>query len=424
MEKLFEKWRSINFITRITIVLVIGTLLGLLFPNIQVIGLVGELFVSALKVIAPILVFVLVVSALAGAKAKTSISLIVVLYAISTFAAAVIAAIASFAFPVDLTLVAAVAQDAPSGIGEVLKNLLNDVVVNPLTALATANYLGILAWAILLGIALRYSNDTTKTVLANISSALATIVRWVIALSPIGVLGLMYTAVSTSGLIIFSEYGKLLLVLVGAMAFVALIANPLIVFSVLRQNPYPLVLQCLKESGFMAFFTRSSAANIPVNLELCRRLGLDRDTYAVSIPLGAAVNLAGAAVTITVMSIAAAHTMGIAIDLPTAVILCVLTSIAAASVSGVPGGSLLLIPLACSLFNIDNDVAMQVVAIGFIIGVIQDSCETAINSSSDVLFTATAEYRTRQKAGKSFRVELSPPTLAHTLPELEGADNW
>jgi serine/threonine transporter len=403
MKKLFEAWNRISMIVRITTGLVIGTLLSLTLPEAHIIGLLGELFVGALKVVAPALVFILVISALAGAKAKTSISQIVVLYIVGTFAAAIIAAVICFLFPLNLTLTTAVVQNTPSGIGEVIKTLLTNVVANPVAALTNANYLGILAWAILLGIALRHSSDTTKTVLTDISHAVSTIVRWVINLAPIGVLGLVYTAVSTSGLSIFTEYGKLLILLVGGMLFVALVANPLIVFSVLYQNPYPLVLRCLKDSGFIAFFTRSSAANIPVNLELCRRLGLDKDTYAVSIPLGATANMAGAAVTITVMSIAAAHTMGISIDLITAIILCLLASVSAAGASGVPGGSLLLIPLSCSLLGISNDVAMQVVAIGFIIGVIQDSCETALNSSSDVLFTATAEYRTWQKAGRTFR---------------------
>lgn len=423
-KNIVEKWNSVGLVSRIAIGLAIGTALGLLLPKVQVIGLPGELFVSALKVIAPLLVLTLVMSALAGAKAKTSISLIVVLYALSTFTATLIAAVGSVILPIDLTLVTAAEQNAPTGVGEVLQNLLNNIVANPVTALTTANYLGILAWAILLGIALRYSTDTTKAVLSNFSDALSTIVRWVINLTPIGVMGLVYTAVSTNGLTIFTVYGKLLILLVGCMAFIALALNPLIVFSLLRRNPYPLVLRCLKESGITAFFTRSSAANIPVNLELCRRFGLDRETYAVSIPLGAIANMAGAAVTITVMSMAAAHTMGIVVDLPTLIVLCMLATIATTSASGIPGGSLLLIPLVCSLFNISNDVAMQVVAIGFVISVVQDSFETALNSSSDVLFTATAEYRARMKAGKSFQVTLLPPSLAHPVVELDGANNW
>jgi serine/threonine transporter len=283
-----------------------------------------------------------------------------------------------------------------------LQSLVLNVVANPVDALANANYLGILAWAVIIGIALRLADAQTKAVLSDISNAISQVVHWVINLAPFGVLGLVYTSVSTSGLGIFTEYGQLLLLLVGSMLVIAFITNPLIVFASLRRNPFPLVLRCLKDSGITAIFTRSSAANIPVNLELCRKLGLHRDNYSVSIPLGATINMAGAAVTITVMAMAAAHTVGVSVDFPTAVILCLLAAASACGASGVAGGSLLLIPLACSLFGIGNDIAMQVVAIGFIIGVIQDSCETAINSSSDVLFTATAEYRAWQKQGKTF----------------------
>ena len=412
-----------SLITRIAIGLVIGTLLGLGLPNAQIIGLPGELFVSALKVIAPILVFILVTSSLAEAKAKTSMGQIIVLYAISTIAATLIAAVLSFIFPIALTLSTTAVQHTPSNIGEVLRNLLSNIVTNPVSALVEANYLGILVWAILLGIALRHSNGTTKTVFSNVSDAVSVIVRWIISLAPIGVLGLVYTSVATNGVSIFTEYGQLLMLLVGGMLLVALVVNPLIVYIMLNQNPYPLVLRCIKESGFIAFFTRSSAANIPVNLELCRRLGLDRDTYAISIPLGATANMAGAAITVTVMAMTAAHTMSIPIDLPTAIILCLLAAVSATGASGVPGGSLLLIPLVCSLFGISNDIAMQVVAIGFIISIIQDSFETALNSSSDVLFTATAEYCARKKEGKSFQIELLPPTLSHIAPKLDGPES-
>ena len=291
-------------------------------------------------------------------------------------------------------------QSSPSGIGEVLGALVMNVVSNPVDALMNANYIGILAWAVVLGIALRAASQSTKDVFASVSDAVSQVVRWVISLAPFGILGLVYTTVSANGLEIFTEYGQLLLVLVGCMLFIAFVTNPLLVFWGIRKNPYPLVLRCLKDSGITAFFTRSSAANIPVNMELCRKLGLDKDNYSVSIPLGATINMAGAAVTISVMAMAAAHTMGVSIDLPTAVILSALAAVSACGASGVAGGSLLLIPLACSLFGIGNDVAMQVVAIGFIIGVVQDSCETALNSSSDVLFTATSEYREWRKAGK------------------------
>lgn len=400
VKELFRKWNDISLIKRIVVGLVIGAILGVFFPNVELLTLLGSLFVSALKAVAPILVFFLVISALANARSDGSMKTVVVLYAISTLVAALVAVAASFLFPLTLTLTDAVEQASPSGIGEVLTTVIMNVVDNPVNALVNANYVGILAWAAVLGIALRIASESTKGVFTSISDAVSQVVRWVISFAPFGILGLVYTSVSTSGLEIFTEYGQLLLVLVGCMIFIALVANPLIVFLSIRKNPYPLVLRCLKDSGITAFFTRSSAANIPVNMELCRKLGLDKDNYSVSIPLGATINMAGAAVTIAVMTMAAANTLGIAVDLPTAVILCVLAAVSACGASGVAGGSLLLIPLACSLFGIGNDIAMQVVAIGFIIGVIQDSCETGLNSSSDVLFTATAEYREWRKQGK------------------------
>ena len=299
---------------------------------------------------------------------------------------------ASFLFPVTLTLAEGVTDVAPpGGIGEVLRSLLLNLVANPVDALANANYIGILAWAVLLGIALRRASEGTKRGIEQVGDAISQVVRWVIGCAPLGVCGLVFTTISQYGLEALVEYGRLILLLVGSMVFVALVVNPLITFLFLRQNPYPLVLKCLKDSGITAFFTRSSAANIPVNLRLCQELGLDEDTYAVSIPLGATINMGGAAVTISVLALAAAHTMGIAVDIPTAIILCVLSAVSACGASGVAGGSLLLVPLACSLFGIPNDVAMQVVGVGFIVGVIQDSCETAINSSTDVLYTAVAE---------------------------------
>ena len=402
MKELLRKYNDISLIKRIVVGLVIGAALGVFFPGIELITLLGSLFVSALKAVAPILVFFLVISALANARSDGSMKTVVVLYVISTLVAALVAVAASFLFPLTLTLTEAVDQSSPSGIGEVLTTVIMNVVDNPVNALMSANYVGILAWAAVLGIALRIASESTKGVFTSISDAVSQVVRWVIGFAPFGILGLVYTSVSTSGLEIFTEYGQLLLVLVGCMIFIALVTNPLIVFLGIRKNPYPLVLCCLKDSGITAFFTRSSAANIPVNMELCRKLGLDKDNYSVSIPLGATINMAGAAVTIAVMTMAAANTLDIAVDLPTAVILCVLAAVSACGASGVAGGSLLLIPLACSLFGIGNDIAMQVVAIGFIIGVIQDSCETALNSSSDVLFTATAEYRTWNKEGKSY----------------------
>jgi len=323
---------------------------------------------------------------------------------ISTLLASVVAVAASFLFPITLKLNAVSDGVIPNGITEVLEALLMNTVSNPIESLVKANYIGVLAWAILLGIALRKAAAHTKEVLNNISDAVSQVVRWIINFAPLGILGLVYASVSASGMEIFINYGKLLLVLVGCMLTVALVIDPLIAAIWLRRNPYPLVFKCLKESGVTAFFTRSSAANIPINMALCEKLGLDKDAYSVSIPLGAAINMDGAAITITVMSLAAAHTMGVTVDIPSAIILSLLATISACGASGVAGGSLLLIPLACSLFGISNDVAMQVVGVGFIIGVVQDSFETAINSSGDVLFAATAEFHERIKEGKEVNI--------------------
>ncbi len=405
MKTTARAWSSISLVKRIIIGLIIGALLGVFAPTgIEIISLLGTLFVSALKGVAPVLVFFLVISALANARAAGSMKTIVILYMVSTFLAALTAVVASFLFPSTITLIdaAETAQASPQDIGEVLTALVMNIVSNPVDALMNANYIGILAWAIVLGIAMRAASDNTKQVFTNVSEAVSKVVRWVIACAPFGILGLVYTTVSENGLEIFTEYGHLLLVLVGCMLFIAFIVNPLMVWVNIRKNPYPLVWRCVKESGLYAFFTRSSAANIPVNMELCRKLGLNKDTYSVSIPLGATINMAGAAVTIAVMTLACCNTMNVSVDLPTAVILCVLAAVSACGASGVAGGSLLLIPLTCSLFGISNDIAMQVVAIGLIIGVIQDSCETALNSSSDALFTATADYREQRIAGKDF----------------------
>ena len=389
--------------------LVIGAVLGLLIPSDgsavpAIITLLGTLFVGALKAVAPILVFFLIISALCNAKAPASMRTIIVLYLVSTFIAALVAVVGSFIFPIEMTLASAedISQSSPSGIGEVLNTLLMNVVMNPVKALVEANYIGILVWAAMIGAALRTLGEGPKEVFNAIAEAVATIVRWIISLAPFGILGLVYDAVATNGMEIFVEYGQLIALLVICMLFIALVTNPIMVFLLTRKNPYPLVLRCLKDSGITAFFTRSSAANIPVNMELCEKLGLDKNLYSVSIPLGATINMAGAAVTISVMAMQAAYTVGLTVDIPTAVILSALAAISACGASGVPGGSLLLIPMACSLFGIPNDVAMQVVAVGFIIGVIQDSCETALNSSSDALFTATAEYRDWIKAGRAF----------------------
>ena len=415
LKTIARKYTEISLIKRIIVGLVIGVVLALLMPAAVVdgndilmgvsefIALLGSLFVSALKAVAPILVFFLVISALANARAAGTMKMVIVLYIASTLIASLVAVLASFAFPIDITLVQnpSVEQSSPDGVGEVLTTLVMNIASNPVDSLVNANFIGILAWAVMLGIALRAASQNVKDVFTAVSDAVSTVVRWVINLAPFGILGLVYTSVSENGMNIFIEYGQLILVLVACMFFIALITNPLLVFAVTRKNPYPLVLRCLKDSGITAFFTRSSAANIPVNMELCRKLGLNKDNYSLSIPLGATINMAGAAVTIAVMTMAATHTLGISVDPITAVILCVLSAVSACGASGVAGGSLLLIPLACSLFGIEPDVSMQIVAIGLIIGVIQDSCETALNSSSDVLFTATADYFIQLKEGKT-----------------------
>lgn len=407
MKTFIQKWNSLSLILRILIGLIIGVILGLFVPKATGIAIFGDIFVGALKGIAPILVFVLVTSSLAqassgiGKKFRT----VIVLYMVSTFLAAIVAVLASFVFPVSLKLAAGTTDTAPpSGIFEVLTSLLNNVVDNPVSALMNANYIGILAWSVILGLALKkIASDNTKRMLRDLSDGVSQVVRWIINLAPLGVMGLVFQSISSNGLGIFSDYGKLLLLLVGCMLAVALIVDPLIAAICLKRNPYPLVLRCFKESGLTAFFTRSSAANIPINMALCERLGLDKDVYSVSIPLGATINMDGAAITITVMTMAAAHTMNVTTDIPTAIILSILSALAACGASGVAGGSLLLIPMACSLFGIGSDIAMQVVGVGFIVGVVQDSFETAINSSGDVLFAATAEFRQWMKEGREVK---------------------
>ena len=391
---LLQRLMSISLVTQIIIGLIAGILLALLLPDVaQATGFIGKVFVSALKAVAPILVFVLVMASIANHKhgQETHIRPILFLYLLGTFAAAVVAVIASSLFPSSLVLATHdLTVSAPGGIGEVLQSLLLSVVDNPVSALMNANFIGVLAWAIGMGIAIRHASDTTRTVLGDLSNGITLIVRMVIRFAPLGIFGLVASTLATSGFGALLGYAHLLLVLIGCMLFVALVINPAIVFWKLRRNPYPLVLMCLRESGITAFFTRSSAANIPVNLALSKRLGLHEDTYSVSIPLGATINMAGAAITITVLTLAAVHTLGIAVDIPTAVLLSVVAAVCACGASGVAGGSLLLVPLACSLFGIPSEIAMQVVAVGFIIGVLQDSAETALNSSTDVLFTAAA----------------------------------
>lgn len=400
MKKLISKWNSVSLVKRIICGLTIGIILGLTVPQLTPITLLGDLFVGALRAIAPLLVLFLVMGALCHQKESKqgTMKRVIFLYLLGTFLAGCVAVTASFLFPVTITLTESAADTAaPSGIAEVLNSLLMNIVANPVDALANANYLGILAWAVFLGIALRKAGEGTKNSIMHIADALSLIVRWIINCAPFGVLGLVFATISEQGLSSLLGYGQLILLLVGSMAFVALIVNPLITFIGIRRNPYPLVFKCLKDSGITAFFTRSSAANIPVNMKLCEELGLDRDTYAVSIPLGSTINMGGASVTISVLTLAAVHTLGISVDFPTAIILCVLSAASACGASGVAGGSLLLVPLACSLFGISDAVAMQVVGAGFIVGVIQDSCETAINSSTDVLYTAVAELSQRRK---------------------------
>lgn len=382
--------------------ILLGMLLGVILASAspeagQSVALLGSLFVKALKAVAPILVFVLVASAIANRKidGQARMKPVLVLYLLGTFLAALTAVIASFLFPTSLVLSEAPqAIAAPEGIAQVLKDLLFKAVDNPVNALLTGNFIGVLTWAIGFGLGLHHANSTTKKVFSDISHGVSHLVTLIIRLAPVGIFGLVAETVATTGFAGLLGYGRLLAVLVGAMAFVAFVVNPLLVFVTTRRNPYPLVLTCLRESGIPAFFTRSSAANIPVNMLLAEKLKLDEDTYSVSIPLGATINMAGAAITITVLTLAAVHTLGIEVDFATAMLLSVVAAVCACGASGVAGGSLLLIPLACSLFGIPVEVAMQVVAIGFIIGVVQDSCETALNSSTDVVFTAAVSQRT------------------------------
>lgn len=396
----------------IAIGLVVGILIALFVPFfVPVIAVFGKLFVSALKGVAPILVFVLVMNAMSQrSESNATMKPIIQLYVIGTFLASLVAVTASFLFPTRLKLQidADTTISPPGGIIEVLQNVIMNVVDNPIHALTTANYIGILAWGVIMGLAFRHAGDELHTVLADLAKAVTKVVQWVIRFAPFGIMGLVADAIATSGIDALLGYAKLLAVLLGAFFSVALIMNPIIVFYKLRMNPYPLVLATLRESGIYAFFTRSSAANIPVNMSLCKRLGLNEDLYSISIPLGATINMAGASITIAVLSLAAAHTLGISVDMPTALLLCIISTVGACGASGVAGGSLLLIPVACASFGIDNDIAMQVVGVGFIIGVLQDSCETALNSSSDALFTATAEFAERKKLGKLKPSDLTP----------------
>ena len=403
MKELVSKWNKISLVKRILVGLIIGIILALLAPKAaSPVIILGSLFVGALKAVAPILVFFLVMTAISQHKSgkQTNMKSIILLYLLGTFLAGLTAVVASFIFPIKLTLGAGISDiTPPGGVVEVLKNLLLNVVDNPVKALFNANYIGILSWAIIFGLALKNAGESTKIMISNVADALSQAVRWIINLAPFGIMGLVFDSIATQGLSTLLGYGQLIVLLVGCMAFIAFVVNPIIAFWGMRTNPYPLVFKCLKDSGITAFFTRSSAANIPVNMKLCEELELDKDTYSVSIPLGATINMAGAAITISILTLAAVHTLGIEVDMGTALLLSLLSAISACGASGVAGGSLLLIPLACSLFGIPNDVAMQVVGVGFIVGVIQDSCETAINSSTDVLFTAVADFAKKRKEG-------------------------
>ena len=395
-----KKIMSIPLVLRISLGLLIGVILGLVLPQAIFIAMLGKIFISALKGIAPILVLFLVISSLAnagknlGARFKTVISL----YLISTLIAAVVAVVASFIFPLTVTLSGSVEASAPGKLSEVFGTLLTNMVMNPIQALSTGNYVGILFWAILVGVSVRkFTDEATKSVLCDISNAISVIISWGIQAAPFGILGLSFETVSQNGAGIFYDYGKLIVLLIACMFIQALIMNPVMVAICLKKNPYPLVFKCLRESAITAFFTRSSAANIPINMALCEKLKLDKEFYSVSIPLGATINMDGAAITITIMSLAAAFSSGVHVNIIIALILSVVATLGACGASGVAGGSLLLIPMACSLLGVSQDVAMQMVSIGFIIGIVQDSLETALNSSSDVLITATAEYMQKNK---------------------------
>ena len=406
MKNIFSLYTKAPLILRIAIGLAIGITLGLLAPEIKGLTLLGTLFVGALKAIAPVLVFVLVIASLssAGKGLGARFSRVIGYYLLSTFLAAVVAVIGSYIFKVTIPLSESVQESAPASLFEVFNTLLGNMVTNPVTSIMSGNYVGILFWAVIFGLALRAAKDTTKDALNDISSAVSKAVAWVIQLAPFGILGLVYSSVGEYGIEIFTDYGKILLLLVGSMLAVALVVDPLIVGISLKRNPYPLVFKCFKESGVTAFFTRSSAANIPVNMKLCEKLGLDKEYYSVAIPLGATINMDGAAITITVMSLSAAFSQGISVNVIIALLLSFIATLGACGASGVAGGSLLLIPMACSLLGVGQDVAMQVVAVGFIIGVVQDSLETAINSSGDVIFCATAEYKERLNRGEKIEI--------------------
>ncbi len=399
---IIRKWTATSLVMRIFIGLLCGAFLGIVVPEWSGVAIFGQIFVSLLKAIAPVLVAVLVISSISKARGALGprFRVVVCQYVLSTFIAALTAVVVSFMFPVVLVLENVVESQAPGALHDVFANQINNMVANPVSSIVNANYIGILFWSIIFGFALKkIASQHTINVVHDLAEMVSLAVKWVIQFAPFGIMGLVFATVSSNGLDVFASYGHLMLILIGCMLTTALVLNPLISFLLLRRNPYPLLFTCLKESGLNAFFTRSSAANIPINMQLCKKLGLDEDFYSISIPLGATINMDGAAVTITVMSLAVAHTVGVEVGFVSALFLCIIATLGACGASGVAGGSLLLIPMACSFLGISNDVAMQAVAIGFIIGVVQDSVETALNSSGDVFFTATADFYDRKKRG-------------------------
>ena len=398
MKKLFQKWTESSLILRIFCGLVLGSILGLVVPQWAGIGILGQIFVSALKAIAPILVAVLVMSSISRAKGGLGprFRTVIILYLMTTFIAALVAVSGSFLFPVTIELKGGETGELPGSLAEIFSSLLNNMVSNPVQSMTSANYMGILFWAILIGVAIRLTrSQTVIQFMGELSDVVSLVVKWIIQFAPFGIMGLVFTSVSEGGLGIFTDYGRLLMLLVGCMLTTSLIINPLLAFIFLRKNPYPLLFQCLKESGLSAFFTRSSAANIPMNMALCKKMGLDEEFYSVSIPLGSTINMDGAAVTITVLTLAVANTLGMEVSFGSALLLSILATLGACGASGVAGGSLLLVPMACSLYGIPQDIAMQAVAVGFVISVVQDSVETALNSSGDAFFTAVAELHDR-----------------------------
>lgn len=404
MDMLYKKWSEISLIKRILVGLCLGIILANLAPNkLAWISIFGELFVGALKAMAPVLVFFLVMSAVVQHKKgqKTNMKMIITLYLLGTLLASIVAVVGSYIYPVKLILQTnELTASAPQNIGGVLRGVLLNLVDNPISSLLNGNYIGILFWSVIFGVFLKSAKETTKDMVADASEIILKTVKLVIEFAPLGIMGLIFNSMRSNGISSLLVYGKLIVLLLGCMLFTAFVVNPIMAYILIRQNPFPLVMRCVKESGMTAFFTRSSAANIPVNMNLCDSLGLDKEVYSVSIPLGATINMGGAAITISVFALSAAYTLGIEVDIFSAILLSVLSAISACGASGVAGGSMLLVPLACNLFGIPNDIAMQVVGVGFIIGVIQDSCETALNSSTDVLFTTIAEYANWRKMGK------------------------